>query len=196
MRKCQDWHMMFKLECGPKKNSRIRAERLISQPCDSSWKQQSWEAETLQAWQAAGSCSPHQLHREESPGNQMQELGWFTKTFFMKKFVQHQSRRSIPLFRGWRRSSPQPSQTSPPAPSAYSGLSCEICSRGAALSDSCWHRDTVKRIYFSYWETASGRLISKPTLLSACLKISQTCFKYSKTVLALKQYVMSLFWQK
>lgn len=48
------------------------AVRLISQPCDSSWKRQSLEAESLQAWRAAGSCSHRQPRRGGSPGKQTQ----------------------------------------------------------------------------------------------------------------------------
>lgn len=46
------------------------AARLISQPCDSSWKRLSLEAESLQAWRAAGSCSHRQPRRGGSPGKQ------------------------------------------------------------------------------------------------------------------------------
>lgn len=51
------------------------------------------------------------------------------------------------------------------------------------------HRDTVKRLHFSYWETTSGRLLSKPTLLS-WLKIRQTCFQANKICLTLTHIEM------
>lgn len=78
----------------------VIAERLISQPCDSSWKRQLLEAGTLQAWQAAGSCSPHQLHQEESPGNQTWELRVTLQRLFRVETHSTPKLRVIPLFRG------------------------------------------------------------------------------------------------
>lgn len=55
----------------------MSSRRLFCQPCDSSWKRLSLEAESLLAWQAAGSCLHHRLHQEEFPGERTQELVCF-----------------------------------------------------------------------------------------------------------------------
>lgn len=76
------------------------AKRLFSQPCDSSWKRQSWEPETLQAWQAAGTSSPHRRHQEESPRNQTKDAAGLQRLFMKTtRWKSHNpSRRSYHSF--------------------------------------------------------------------------------------------------
>lgn len=151
----------------------MRAKRLISQPCDSSWKRQSLEAETPQAWQAAGSGSHHQLHREESPGNQIQ--GLVLKRFFFfnealcinTKAVGHTTFSRMTSFESTTRSN----LSSCPV-SLFRSLMWD-------LQPWCfiiWLMLTRRHSGKNYWETASGRLHSNhPALMFA--SVSQTCFR-------------------